>query len=138
MTKARKCKTTNHLAERFPRLFASQQESSAAFEQDGKVVDVCAMEVVQANLEHVQDDMRRDNPELRQVRDEGQILQSNFGQLNDNLLLALEVPKLFIQLQFALSKTRAHANREAYKGNDVLSDVWHILVQGRYESGIVR
>ena len=70
------------------------------------------MEVVQANLEHVQDDMRRDNPELRQVRDEGQILQSNFGQLNDNLLLALEVPKLFIQLQLALSNGLEHMPME--------------------------
>ena len=61
------------------------------------------MEVVQANLEHVQDDVRWDDPKLCQVRDEGQVLQSDFRQFDDDLLLTLEVPKLLIQLHLALS-----------------------------------
>ena len=78
-----------HLAERLPGFLASQQEASAALQQHREVLDVCPGEVVQAHFEHVQDDVRRYDAELRKIGEEGDVAHADFCELLHDILLAL-------------------------------------------------
>ena len=88
----------DHLTERLARILAPQEEPAAALEQHGEVLHIRAREVVKADFEHVQDDMWRDDAELGQVGQEGDVAHPDFRELLDDVLLALQVPELLVQL----------------------------------------
>ena len=66
----------DHFAERLPRLLASQQESATALEQHGNILDVCTGKIIEADFEHVQDDVWWDDFEFRQVCQERDVLST--------------------------------------------------------------
>ena len=88
----------DHLAEWHPGIFAPKQEASAALEQHGEILDVRPGEVVQAHLERMQNDVRRHDAELREVREERDVAHADFCKLFDHVLLPLEIPELVVQL----------------------------------------
>lgn len=47
----------------------------------------------------MQDDVRGYNPELGEVRQERDVPEPNFRELLDDVLLALQIPELLIQLR---------------------------------------
>ena len=57
----------NHLREGFVGDVASEQISAAPFQQPCDILDVGTGEVVQTAFEHVQNQMGRHDPELREV-----------------------------------------------------------------------
>lgn len=59
-------------------IVAPQQEPTASFEEHSKIFHVRPGEVIQADFEHVQDDMRRDDAKLCQVREESDVAQPHF------------------------------------------------------------
>ena len=77
MTRHEANRAIYHLAEWLLGIVAPQQKSSATFEQERNVLNVRAGEVIQADLEHMQNDMRWDDPEFGEVRQESYVLRNN-------------------------------------------------------------
>lgn len=56
--------------------FASQQKAAASFQEQCKILDVRSREIIQADFEDVQDEMRRDDTEFGQVRQIHDVLEN--------------------------------------------------------------
>lgn len=52
----------------------AEKESAASLQEKRKIVHIRAGKIIQANLEHMQYDMCRDNAELGKVREERNVL----------------------------------------------------------------
>ena len=91
-----------HLAEGFTCVFTTEQEPPAALEEHSQILDIRAGKVVEADLEHVENDVCGDNAEFREISKECDIAHPDFGQLLHDVLLALQVSELFIQLDDTL------------------------------------
>jgi hypothetical protein len=63
-----------HSGKPFPSFLRPKQESSASFEEECHVLNVDARKVVEAYFEHVEDQVKRNDPELGQIREKHQIL----------------------------------------------------------------
>ena len=66
---------THHLAKGLSRLITSKEETATSFEKHGDVLDVRTGEVIEADLEHVKDDMWWHDLEFGEVRQEGGVLR---------------------------------------------------------------
>lgn len=66
-----------HLRKSLFGLVVSEQETTTAFEEHGDIIDIGAGEVVETDLEDVEDEVRRDDFELGEGGEEGDILWIN-------------------------------------------------------------
>lgn len=57
----------DHLAEWLPRILAPEKEPPASLEQHRQILHVSPEEVVQTDLKHVENNVWRDDAELREV-----------------------------------------------------------------------
>lgn len=128
----------DHLTERLPCLLTPQQEAAASLQEHREVLNVRPGEVVQADLEHVQDDVRWDNAELGEVRQESDVTHADFRQLLHNVLFPLEVPELIVQLSTWLDRGARRREAVPYRSYNIGSDIRHVPVQDSDESGVVR
>ena len=68
-------------------------------QQHREILHVGAGEVVQTDFEHVQNDVGGDDVELGKIGEERYVAHADFRKLLHNVLLALKIPELFIQLK---------------------------------------
>ena len=89
----------DHLAERLTGILAAEKEPTTPFQQHCEILHVGAGEIVQTDLEHVQNDVGGNDVKLGEIGEERYVAHADFGKLLHNVLLALEIPELFIQLK---------------------------------------
>lgn len=52
----------------------TEKKSSASFKEQSNIVHICAHKVIQADFEHMENDVRRNDTELREIGEESDVL----------------------------------------------------------------